>query len=115
MSGLIELLEKAEIRNDHPALKVGSTLKVSFKIKEGDKERVQAFEGVLLGKRGTRNRESIIIRKISFSHGVERIFPIHSPKIEKIEIMQNGFVRKAKLYYIRKLRGKKARIRDRRL
>lgn len=113
MANLISMLEQKEVRTDHPKFQIGDTLRVFFKIKEGDKERVQVFEGVLIGERGGANRKAITIRKISFSQGVERIFPLHSPRIEKIEVAQSGHVRRAKLYYLRELRGKKARIRER--
>jgi large subunit ribosomal protein L19 len=113
MANLISMLEQKEVRTDHPKFQIGDTLRVFFKIKEGDKERVQVFEGVLIGERGGANRKAITVRKISFSQGVERIFPLHSPRIEKIEVAQSGRVRRAKLYYLRDLRGKKARIRER--
>lgn len=113
MANLIELIEKKEIAFRHPRFRVGDTLRVSFKIKEGEKERVQAFEGVLIAERGAGNRKAITVRKVSFSEGVERIFPLHSPRIEKIEVVQSGHVRRSKLYYLRDLRGKKARIRER--
>lgn len=113
MANLISMLEQKEVRKSHPKFQVGDTLRVFFKIKEGDKERVQVFEGVLIAERGAANRKAITVRKISFSTGVERIFPLHSPRIEKIEVAQSGHVRRAKLYYLRDLRGKKARIRER--
>lgn len=113
MANLISMLEQKEVRTDHPKFQIGDTLRVFFKIKEGDKERVQVFEGVLIGERGGANRKAITVRKISFSQGVERMFPLHSPRIEKIEVAQSGHVRRAKLYYLRELRGKKARIRER--
>lgn len=113
MANLISMIEQKEIRTDHPKFQVGDTLRVFFKIKEGEKERVQVFEGVLIGERGGSNRRAITVRKISFTQGVERSFPLHSPRIEKIEIAQSGHVRRAKLYYLRELRGKKARIRER--
>ncbi|MEI6805172.1 MAG: 50S ribosomal protein L19 [Myxococcaceae bacterium] len=113
MANLISMLEQKEVRTDHPKFQIGDTLRVFFKIKEGDKERVQVFEGVLIGERGGANRKAITVRKISFSQGVERIFPLYSPRIEKIEVAQSGRVRRAKLYYLRELRGKKARIRER--
>ncbi|MBL4818486.1 MAG: 50S ribosomal protein L19 [Deltaproteobacteria bacterium] len=113
MANLIDLIEKPEIRTDYPDFRVGDTLRVSFKIKEGTKERIQAFEGVLIAQRGASNRRAITVRKVSFSEGVERIFPLHSPRIEKIEVKQKGRVRRSKLYYLRGLRGKKARIRER--
>ena len=113
MANLISMLEQKEVRTDHPKFQVGDTLRVFFKIKEGDKERVQVFEGVLIGELGAANRKAITVRKISFSCGVERIFPLYSPRVEKIEVAQSGHVRRAKLYYLRDLRGKKARIRER--
>jgi large subunit ribosomal protein L19 len=113
MANLIDLIEKKEIRTDYPKFRVGDTLRVSFKIKEGEKERVQAFEGVLIAERGGSNHKAITVRKVSFSEGVERIFPLHSPRIEKIEVLQTGHVRRSKLYYLRDLRGKAARIRER--
>lgn len=113
MSNMIDLIEQAEVNTNFPEFRVGDTIRVFFKIKEGDKERVQVFEGVLIGDRGGGNRRSITVRKISFSQGVERIFPLASPRIEKIEIAQSGHVRRAKLYYLRNLRGKKARISER--
>ena len=113
MANLISMLEQKEIRSDYPKFRIGDTLRIFFKIKEGDKERVQVFEGVLIAQRGAANRQAITVRKISFSEGVERIFPLYSPRIEKIEVAQSGQVRRAKLYYLRDLRGKKARIRER--
>lgn len=113
MANMIELIEKSEVTRDFPKFQIGDTLRIFFKIKEGDKERVQVFEGVLIGERGGSNKRAITVRKISFSHGVERMFPLASPRIEKIEIAQTGYVRRAKLYYLRDLRGKKARIRER--
>lgn len=110
---IIEKLEQENIRSDYPNFRIGDTLRVSFKISEGDKERIQAFEGVLIAQRRGGNRASIRVRKISFGEGVERIFPLSSPRIEGIEIMQTGRVRRAKLYYLRELRGKKARIKER--
>jgi large subunit ribosomal protein L19 len=109
----MELVEQKEIRNDHPDFRVGDTLRVHFKIREGEKERVQIFEGVLIGERGGDHKRTITVRKMSFSQGVERIFPVSSPRIDKIEVVQSGHVRRAKLYYLRDLRGKKARIRER--
>lgn len=113
MANLISMLEQKEVRTDLPKIRIGDTLRVFFKIKEGDKERVQVFEGVLIAERGAANRKAITVRKISFTEGVERIFPLYSPRIEKIEVAQSGQVRRAKLYYLRDLRGKKARIRER--
>lgn len=113
MPNVLEMIEKSEIRTDHPEYRVGDTLRIHFKIREGEKERVQIFEGVLISEIGGGNRKTITVRKISFSQGVERIFPVASPRIEKIEVVQSGRVRRAKLYYLRELSGKKARIRER--
>lgn len=115
MSGqnIIQKLEQASIRSDFPKFRVGDTVRVSFKISEGDKERVQAFEGVLIGEKRGGSRASIRVRKISFGEGVERVFPLASPRVESIQVVQTGRVRRAKLYYLRDLRGKKARIKER--
>lgn len=110
---IIQKLEQQFIRSDFPQFRIGDTVKVSFRISEGDKERVQAFEGVLIGQKRGGNRASIRVRKMSFGEGVERVFPLSSPRVEKIEVMQTGRVRRAKLYYLRELRGKKARIQER--
>lgn len=93
-----------------PEFRVGDTLKLSLKIVEGNRERIQAFTGTLIGRKGRGLTETITLRRISFGEGVERIIPIHSPRIEKIEVIQRGHVRRAKLYYLRDLIGKKARI-----
>ncbi len=113
MANIIDKIEKAEIRTDHPAVRSGDTVRVHFRIKEGEKERTQAFEGVCIALSRGGNRSSITVRKISFSQGVEKVFPLSSPRIEKIELLQSGRVRRAKLYYLRELRGKKARIKER--
>lgn len=105
-------VEKAQMR-EHPAFDPGDTVRVHVRIKEGDKERIQIFEGVVIARKHSGVRETITVRKISFSIGVERIFPLHSPVIEKIEVAKRGRVRRAKLYYLRNLRGKAARIRER--
>lgn len=110
---ILQKLENESIRNDFPDFRVGDTVRVSFKISEGDKERVQALEGVLIAHRRGGNRASIRVRKMSSGEGVERVFPLASPRVEKIEIMQAGHVRRAKLYYLRDLKGKKARIKPR--
>lgn len=110
---IIQKIEQQNIRSDFPNFRVGDSLRVFFRISEGDKERVQAFEGVLIGQKRGGNRASIRVRKISFGEGVERVFPLSSPRVERIEIVQTGRVRRAKLYYLRDLRGKKARIKER--
>jgi len=110
---IIQKIEAQNIRTDYPNFRIGDTIRVSFKISEGDKERIQIFEGVLIGQKRGGNRASIRVRKISFGVGVERMFPLASPRIEKIDIVQTGQVRRAKLYYLRDLSGKKARIKER--
>ena len=113
MANVIDLLEKEQIRSDLPNFRTGDTIKVHFRIKEGEKERTQVFEGICLAKHRAGARSTITVRKISFTVGVERIFPINSPRIEKIEVVQRGVVRRSKLYYLRDLRGKKARVKAR--
>jgi large subunit ribosomal protein L19 len=100
-------------RTDIPEMRPGDTLRVHVKIKEGDKERIQAFEGTLIARKNQGLSETITVRKISFGHGVERIFPLHSRVIDRIERVRTGRVRRAKLYYLRGLRGKAARLRER--
>jgi len=100
-------------RDDVPKLDSGDTLRVHVRIREGEKERTQVFEGVLIGRNNTGMSETITVRKISFGVGVERVFPLHSPTISKIEVVRQARVRRAKLYYLRKLRGKAARLRER--
>src|SRR5262245_40192604 len=109
---VIETIENQQLRTDLPAFKPGDTIKVHVKIKEGDKERIQVFEGVCIGIKHGGVRETFTVRKISFGQGVERIFPMHSRTIDKVEVVRSGRVRRAKLYYIRELRGKAARIRE---
>ena len=100
-------------RTDVPEFRPGDTIRVHVKIKEGDKERLQAFEGVLIARNNTGMGESITVRKISFSHGVERIFPVNAKIIDHIDVVRTGRVRRAKLYYLRGLKGKAARLRER--
>lgn len=111
---LIELLENEQMRTDMPDFKPGDTIKVHARIKEGDKERVQIFQGVVIRKRKGRTGATFTVRKVSYGIGVERIFPHNSPLIDKIEIITRGKVRRARLYYLRKLRGKAARIKEKR-
>jgi len=99
-------------RKEFPAFKAGDTIKVTYKIKEGDKERLQSFQGVVIQRKGHKNTETFTIRKISGGIGVERIFPFASPMIETIEIMKRGVVRRARIFYLRGLKGKKARIKE---
>ncbi len=110
----IEKLEKENIRLDLPKFNAGDTVKVHVKIKEGEKERIQAFQGVVISKRKGSSNATFTVRKVSYGIGVERIFPMHSPIISKIEVLTHGRVRRAKIYYLRKLRGKAARIREKR-
>ena len=112
--GKIEQLEKENIRLDLPNFGAGDTVKVHVKIKEGEKERIQAFQGVVISKRKGTSNATFTVRKVSYGIGVERIFPMHSPIIDKIEVITRGRVRRAKIYYQRKLRGKAARIREKR-
>jgi large subunit ribosomal protein L19 len=110
-----DLIEKPFLRTDLPAFRPGDTVKVHVRVVEGSRERVQVFQGVVIRRSGGGIRETFTVRKISFGVGVERTFPVHSPSISKLELVQRGRVRRAKLYYLRDLRGKKARIRERRI
>lgn len=109
---ILQKIEQQQTRKDLPDMKPGDTVRVHVKIKEGDKERVQVFEGTLLGRRRASNHSMIRVRKVSFGHGVERIFPLHSPVIDKIEVVRSSRVRRAKLYYLRGRRGKAARLQE---
>jgi large subunit ribosomal protein L19 len=108
-------IEREMMRLDLPSFAPGDTVKVYVKIKEGEKERIQAFQGVVISKRGGGTRATFTVRKVSYGIGVERIFPLHSPVIDKIEVITHGRVRRSKIYYLRKLRGKAARIKERRI
>ncbi len=112
---MIEQLEKEMMRLDHPQFIAGDTVKVHVKIKEGEKERIQVFQGVVISKRKGTVNASFTVRKVSYGVGVERVFPMHSPTIDRIEVVTRGRVRRAKIYYLRKLRGKAARIKERRI
>jgi large subunit ribosomal protein L19 len=108
------MLEKEQMRVDLPPFRAGDTVKVFSRIKEGEKERIQVFEGVVIRKRKGNTGATFTVRKVSYGVGVEKIFPFHSPTIDKIEIISKGKVRRARLYYLRKLRGKAARLKERR-
>ncbi|MEE9419086.1 MAG: 50S ribosomal protein L19 [Desulfatiglandaceae bacterium] len=109
---VIETLEKEQMRVDIPQFGPGDTVKVHARIREGQKERLQVFQGVVLRKRKGNTGATFTVRKVSYGIGVERIFPLHSPMIDKVEIVSRGRVRRARLYYLRKLRGKAARIKE---
>ena len=108
----LETLMREGLRADLPAFRAGDTLKVNVRVREGDKERVQAFEGVCIGRRGAGIQETFTVRKVSAGVGVERIFPVHSPNVASIELLRHGKVRRAKLYFLRKLTGKATRIKE---
>ena len=108
----IDKIESEQLKKNVPSFIAGDTVRVHLKIKEGKKERVQVFEGLVIAKKHGGIRETFIVRKISFGIGVERIFPLHSSRIEKIDIIKRGKVRRAKLYYLRNLKGKAARIKE---
>jgi large subunit ribosomal protein L19 len=110
----LQEIESAYLRSDIPDFRSGDTVKVHVKVSEGDKQRIQLFQGLVIGRKGDGTRESFTVRKISGGVGVERVFPLNSPNIDKIEVVRRGRVRRAKLYYLRKLRGKAARIDERR-
>ena len=113
MNPTVQIVEDRQLRNGIPKFQAGDTVRVHVRIKEGDKERIQAFEGVVIARKHSGVRETITVRKTSFGVGVERIFPLHASVIDRIELVRQGRVRRAKLYYLRKLRGKAARIRER--
>jgi large subunit ribosomal protein L19 len=111
---VIEAIEKEQMRLDIPDFRPGDTIRVHARIKEGEKERIQIFQGVVLRKRKGGTGATFTVRKVSYGIGVERIFPLHSPNIDKVEIVSRGKVRRGRLYYLRKLRGKAARIKEKR-
>jgi large subunit ribosomal protein L19 len=112
MSNVIETLEREQLRDDLPVFKAGDTVRVHFRVIEGQRRRVQVFEGIVIKRQGAGARETFTVRKHSFGVGVERTFPLHSPKIDKIEVVSIGDVNRAKLYYLREKVGKKARVRE---
>src|SRR5205807_8347392 len=110
----LDAVDAASKRSDVPGFRPGDTLKVHVRVVEGNRTRIQVFQGVVIRRQGGGARETFTVRKISYGVGVERTFPVHSPSIDKIEVVSRGRVRRAKLYYLRSLRGKRARIRERR-
>ena len=111
---IIRILEQGQLRTDIPAFRPGDTVRVQVKVVEGTRERLQAFEGLVIGRSGGSSRETFTVRRISYGIGVERTFPVHSPRVEKIEVIRRGVVRRAKLFYLRDLKGKAARIKEKR-
>jgi len=111
---IIDVLEQEQLRSDIPVFKSGDTVKVHVKVVEGTRERIQMFEGVVIARQGSGARETFTVRRVSYGIGVERTFPVHSPRIEKIDVVRRGIVRRAKLYYLRNLTGKAARIKEKR-
>lgn len=111
---VLERIEKEQMRTDIPGFKPGDTVKVHARIKEGDKERIQVFQGVVIRKRKGNTGATFTVRKVSYGVGVERIFPLHSPSIDRVEVISRGRVRRSRLYYLRGLKGKAARIKEKR-
>jgi large subunit ribosomal protein L19 len=111
---IIRALEQEQLRQDIPSFRPGDTVRVHVKVIEGTRERIQVFEGVVINRKSGGVRETFTVRRVSYNIGVERTFPVHSPRIDKIEVMRKGIVRRAKLYYLRNLTGKAARIKERR-
>lgn len=112
MQNIIEEITKEQLRTDLPEFRPGDTVRVHVKVIEGTRERIQVYEGVVIKRRGGGISETFTVRKVSYGVGVERTFPVHTPKIAKLEVVRRGKVRRAKLYYLRELRGKKARIKE---
>ena len=112
MHNIINEITKDQLRSDIPSFRPGDTVRVHVKVIEGTRERIQVFEGVVIKRRGGGISETFTVRKVSYGVGVERTFPLHTPKIAKLEVVRRGKVRRAKLYYLRELRGKKARIKE---
>ncbi len=109
---ILNAIEKPQMKAQIPSFRPGDTIKVHAKVVEGDKERIQVFEGVVIGRQGAGMREAVRVRKLSYGVGVERLFPLHSPMVDKIELAKEGKVRRAKLYYLRELRGRASRIKE---
>ena len=114
MNAVKKAIEAEQLKKGVPAFKVGDTIRVAVRVEEGDKTRSQLFEGIVIKKQGTGIRESFTVRRVSFGEGVERNFPVHSPTVQKIEVVRTGKVRRAKLFYLRKSTGKKGRIEEER-
>lgn len=112
MSEIIRSIEKAQLRTDLPAFGIGDTVRVFVKVVEGSRERLQAFEGVVIAMRNGGVRETFTVRRVSYGIGVERTFPMHSPRVDRVEIIRSGKVRRAKLYYLRNLQGKAAKLKE---
>jgi large subunit ribosomal protein L19 len=112
MSDIIRSVEKAQLRTDRPEFHIGDTVRVWVKVVEGDRERLQAFEGTVIAKRNGSIRETFTVRRLSYGIGVERTFPLHSPRVDRIEVIRHGKVRRAKLYYLRGLQGRAAKIKE---
>lgn len=111
---IIDQIEKEQLRSDIASFNIGDTVRVMVKVKEGDKERIQAYEGVVIAKKGAGIRETFTVRRVSFGIGVERTFPMNSPRIDKVVVIRQGKVRRAKIYYIRNLSGKAAKVKEKR-
>ena len=112
MSNIIRSIEQAQLRTDMPEISIGDTVRVWVKVVEGSRERLQAFEGTVIAKRNGGIRETFTVRRVSYGIGVERTFPIHSPRVDRVEVIRHGKVRRAKLYYLRSLQGKAAKIKE---
>ncbi|SMP13954.1 large subunit ribosomal protein L19 [Desulfurobacterium pacificum] len=112
LDALMKTVQEKYMRNDIPEFRPGDTVRVYVKVKEGDKERIQAFEGVVIRKRGGGTDATFTVRKVSYGIGIERTFPMHAPVIEKVEVLKRGIVRRARLYYLRERKGKAARIKE---
>lgn len=112
MANIIDQIEKEQLRADITPFNIGDTIRVMVKVKEGDKERIQAYEGIVIAKKGSGIKETFTVRRISFGIGVERTFPLHSPRIDKVVVVRKGKVRRAKIYYIRNLSGKAAKVKE---
>ncbi|HOV27565.1 MAG TPA: 50S ribosomal protein L19 [Pseudobacteroides sp.] len=109
---IIKAIEKEQLKTDLPQLNIGDTVRVHVKVKEGNKERLQAFEGTIIGKKGEGIKETFTVRRISYGVGVERVFPVHSPRLDHIDVVKRGKVRRAKLYYLRERLGKAAKVKQ---